>query len=77
MGRNKIVADLDEAMYRVKNFAAPVNAMRLGMKTPCAKSSYCEECSAPARICNTWTITEKCFPKGRTKVVLINEDMGL
>ena len=76
VGRNKIVADLDEAMYRVKNYVAPVNSMRLDKKTPCVKTSYCEECKSPDRICNTWTITEKSFPKGRVKVVLINEDLG-
>jgi len=77
VGRNKIVADLDEAMFRVKNYAAPVNAMRLDKKTPCVKTSYCQECKSPDRICNTWTITEKSFPKERVKVVLINEDLGL
>ncbi len=77
VGRNKIVQDLEEAMVRIKNYTAPVNAMRLDKKTPCAKSARCEECSSPHRICNTWTITEKSFPKGRIKVVLINEDLGL
>jgi len=77
VGRNKIAADLDEAMFRVKNYVAPANSMRLDKKTPCAKTSYCEECKSPDRICNTWTITEKSFPKGRVKVVLINEDLGL
>jgi hypothetical protein len=76
VGRNKIVADLDEALYRVKNYAAPVNAMRLDKKTPCVKTSTCQECQSPDRICNTWTITEKAFPKGRVKVVLINEEAG-
>lgn len=77
LGRNKIVSDLDEAMYRIKNYAAPTNVMRLDKKTPCAKTSYCEECKSPDRICNHWTITEKSFPKGRIKVVLINQDLGL
>jgi L-lactate utilization protein LutB len=77
VGRNKIVADLDEAMFRVKNYVAPVNSMRLDKKTPCVKTSYCQECKSPDRICNTWTITEKSFPKDRIKVVLINEDLGL
>ena len=77
IGRNKIVADLDEAMYRIKNYAAPANSMRLDKKTPCVKTSYCEECKSPDRICNTWTITEKSFPKGRVKIVLINEELGL
>jgi hypothetical protein len=76
VGRNKLTVDLDQAMFRIKNYAAPVNTMRLGMKTPCAKTSICEECKGPQRICNTWTITEKSFPKGRVKVVLINEDLG-
>jgi L-lactate utilization protein LutB len=77
VGRNKIVVDFEEAMMRIKNYAAPANVQRLGKKTPCAKTSYCEECKSKDRICNTWTITEKSFPKGRVKVVLINEDLGL
>jgi L-lactate utilization protein LutB len=77
VGRNKIVAELDDAMYRVKNYAAPLNAMRLDKKTPCVKTSYCEDCKSPDRICNVWTITEKSYPKGRIKVVLINQDLGL
>lgn len=77
IGRNKIVSDLDDAMYRIKNYTAPTNVMRLDKKTPCSKTSYCEECKSPDRICNTWTITEKSFPKGRVKVILINEILGL
>jgi L-lactate utilization protein LutB len=76
VGRNKIVPDLDEAMFRIKNYAAPVNTMRLGKKTPCAKTSFCADCKSPDRICNTWTITEKSFPKKRVKIVLINKDLG-
>jgi L-lactate utilization protein LutB len=77
VGRNKIVANLEDAMMRIKNYVAPANVLRLGMKTPCAKTSYCEECKSSGRICNSWAITEKSFPKGRVKVVLINEDLGL
>lgn len=77
VGRNKIVPDLEEAIFRIKNHAAPMNAMRLDKKTPCVKTSYCEECNSPERICNVWTITEKSFPKGRIKVILINQDLGL
>ena len=75
-GRNKIVPDIEDAMFRIKNYAAPVNSMRLDKKTPCIKTSFCEECKSPDRICNTWTITEKSFPRARIKVVLINEDLG-
>jgi L-lactate utilization protein LutB len=77
VGRNKVVPGLEEAMDRIKNLAAPANAMRLDMKTPCTKTSYCEECKSPERICNNWTITEKSYPKGRVKVVLVNQDLGL
>lgn len=77
VGRNKIVADIEDAMFRIQDYVAPANAMRLDKKTPCVKDSRCIDCNSPDRICNTWTITEKSFPKGRVKVVLINEDLGL
>ncbi len=76
-GLKKVVPDIEDAMLRVKNYAAPTNAMRLDKKTPCVKTSICEECRSLDRICNTWTITEKSFPKGRIKIVLINQDLGL
>ncbi|WFS63524.1 lactate utilization protein [Pseudodesulfovibrio thermohalotolerans] len=76
VGRNKVVPDLERAMERVKEYVAPVNTMRLKMKTPCVKTGYCMDCSSPDRICNVWTITEKSFPKGRIKIVLINSDEG-
>lgn len=76
VGRNKIVPELDDAMYRIKNYAAPVNAMRFDVKTPCVKTSFCADCKSPDRICTAWTITEKSFPKGRIKVILINQDLG-
>lgn len=77
IGRNKIVPDLEAAMFRVKNYVAPVNAMHEDQKTPCAKTSHCSECKSRDRICNVWSIIEKCFPKGRIKVILVNEDLGL
>ncbi|NLI82474.1 MAG: lactate utilization protein [Deltaproteobacteria bacterium] len=77
VGRNKLVPELEDAMFRIKNYAAPANAMRLDRKTPCAATSFCEECNSPDRICNAWSVLEKSFPKGRIKVVLINEDLGL
>ncbi len=76
VSRNKVVADLDEAISRIKDFAAPVNAVRLNRKTPCTKTMQCEDCTSPERICNTWTITEKSNPPERVKIILINEHMG-
>jgi hypothetical protein len=82
VGRNKIVPDLEAAMERIKNYSAPANAIRHNaehpeMNPPCVKTASCSNCASPMRICNTWTITEKSFPQGRIKVVLINRDLGL
>jgi hypothetical protein len=82
VGRNKIVPDLEAAMDRIKNYSAPANAIRHNaehpeMNPPCVKTASCSNCTSPMRICNTWTITEKSFPQGRIKVVLINRDLGL
>lgn len=78
IGRNKIVTDLETAMERIKNYAAPLNAIRHeGWNTPCMKTSFCTDCSSPDRICNTWTITEKSFPKNRVKIILVNQDLGI
>ena len=76
IGRNKIVPDLENAWDRIKNYAAPVNTIRLEKNTPCQATSFCQDCNSPDRICNTWTITEKAFPKNRVKIILINEDLG-
>lgn len=77
VGINKIVENLDEAMDRIKSTAAPMNAIRhKDLKTPCQVTGKCMDCSSPHRLCNTWTITEKSYPVGRIKVVLINEALG-
>ncbi len=76
VGRNKLCVDLDAAVSRIKEYAAPVNAMRLKRKTPCAVTGKCADCSSKDRICSVWSITEKSSPKGRIHVILINEDLG-
>jgi L-lactate utilization protein LutC len=78
VGRNKIVPDVQAAMERIKSYAAPLNAIRhKGFKTPCQKTATCMDCKSPDRICNTWTITEKSYPRGRIKIILVNQDLGL
>jgi L-lactate utilization protein LutB len=76
-GRNKVVKNITHAMTRVKEYTAPLNAMRLGFKTPCAKTGFCTDCRGSSRICNYWSIIEKSSPKGRISVILINEDLGI
>ena len=78
IGINKITANLEEAMHRVRPIAAPRNAIRHeGFRTPCHKTGVCMDCNSPDRICNVWTITEKSYPAGRIKVILIGEELGL
>lgn len=77
IGINKIVENIDEAMSRVRSIAAPMNAIRHeNFKTPCQTTGKCMDCNSPQRICNTWTITEKSYPAGRIKIILINEVLG-
>jgi hypothetical protein len=78
VGRNKLVHDLAAAMERIRSYAAPLNVLRHpGFRTPCALTAHCQDCASPDRLCNTWTITEKSFPPGRVRVILINQDLGL
>jgi len=78
IGRNKLVKDVESAMERIKLQAAPLNAIRHeGWKMGCMKTAVCMDCSSPDRICNTWVINEKSYPKKRIKIILINEDCGL
>ena len=74
ISRNKLVETVEDGMFRIKDYVAPVNTMRLDMKTPCKSTGHCMDCKSPQRICNIWTITEKSFPAKRIKIVLINED---
>jgi hypothetical protein len=76
VGMNKVVPDLESAMARVKHYAAPVNAVRLGLHTPCVETGLCADCSSSQRICNMWSIIEGHGIKGRIHVKLIGENLG-
>jgi hypothetical protein len=76
IGRNKIVADVDQALDRIWNLAAPLNAARLNRKTPCTQTAQCEDCASPDRICNHLLITERQMKPGRLAVILVDEDLG-
>ncbi len=78
IGRNKIVPNVAAGIERIRKVAAPRNALRHHhLQTPCQETSCCTDCDSPDRICNTWCITEKSYPRGRIKVVLINREEGL
>lgn len=86
-GYNKIVKDLDEAVWRLKTVAAPRNTKRLNCETYCAKegeclakgqdASYmCDGCKSPARICCNYVISARQRHKDRIKVILVGEKLG-
>ena len=78
VGRNKLVETPDEAVARIRQVAAPRNVARHpGFKTPCAVTGVCADCNSPQRICNTWLVMERCCPKERIRVVLIDQELGL
>ncbi|MGE5606497.1 MAG: LUD domain-containing protein [Bacteroidota bacterium] len=73
---NKVVDNLNEAMKRIKQIA-PMNAKRLGHKTPCAETGKCMDCQTPARICNSIGIVNHGMKfEGRITVIIIAEEAG-
>ena len=76
VGMNKVVSDLESAMARVRNYVAPINAIRLGIDTPCITTGLCSDCKSPQRICNMWSIIEGHMIKGRIHVKLVGENLG-
>jgi hypothetical protein len=75
-GVNKIAADLEGALKRVKEVACPPNAKRLNFDTPCAKTGRCTDCQSPQRICRVTTIIERCPRATDLRVCLINDNLG-
>ncbi len=86
-GINKIVKNIDEAIYRVKTKAAPPNTVRLGIETPCAKTGQCvslnkeapelcEGCHGDGRICCNYVVCAQQRHVDRIKVIIVNEELG-
>jgi len=76
VGMNKICNDVDAAMKRARNVAAPVNAQRFGLQTPCAKTGSCMNCKSPDTICCQFLITRFSRHKDRIHVILVNDSLG-
>lgn len=75
-GMNKIASDIDGALKRARNIAAPVNAQRFGIDTPCTKTGSCMNCKSPDTICCQFLITRFSKHPGRINVILVNDDLG-
>ena len=76
VGMNKVCSDLDEAMKRARNVAAPANAQRFDVKTPCKVSGKCFDCKSPHTICCQFLITRYSRHEGRIHVILVNDTLG-
>ena len=87
VGANKIVKDVEEALRRIREVAAPQNVIRIATKhhsaehleLPCAASGICSDCNHPRRICRYTTIIEGVSSehKGRIHVLLVGERLGI
>ncbi len=88
VGCNKIVKNVEEGFLRVKQIAAPKNAVRLGLDTPCARLGHCVSlvksdspavtagCSCERRICCDYLVSSHQRIKDRITVILCGEELG-
>ncbi len=76
VGMNKVCKDVDGAMKRARNVAAPTNAQRFGLSTPCSKTGACLNCKSPDTICCQFLITRFSRFADRIHVILVNDTLG-
>ena len=78
IGRNKLTADYDAALWRARNVAAPKRAASMNKKTPCAvKADKCYDCKSPDRICRGLAVLWGPVMGFETEILLIDEDLGM
>ena len=76
VGMNKICDDVDGAMKRARNVAAPTTAQRFDINTPCKKTGACANCKSPDTICCQFLVTRYSRHAGRIHVILVNDFLG-
>ena len=76
VGMNKVRSGLDAAFERARHVAAPINAQRFGLSTPCAKTGACADCKSPDTICCQILVTRFSRHAGRIHVILVNDALG-
>ncbi len=77
VGTNKLVHTLEDAIWRARNIAAPRNAKRLGLNTPCAtQGTRCYDCSSKERICNSMVLYLHKMDELEMEIVLIDQPLG-
>lgn len=75
-GMNKVADTLEDAITRARTVAAPMNAQRFGLDTPCAVTGTCGDCKKEGCICNQLLVTRHCRPVGRIKFIIVGEELG-
>lgn len=76
VGMNKVAGDFDSALKRARNEAAPTNAQRFNLNTPCSKTGKCMDCLSPDTICCQFLITRASRHKDRIHIILVNDNLG-
>jgi L-lactate utilization protein LutB len=76
VGMNKVAGDFDSALKRARNEAAPINAMRFDIDTPCKRTGTCANCKSEDTICCNFLVTRYSRHKGRMHVILVDENLG-
>ena len=77
IGRNKIVeGGYPQAVKRIKQIACPANARRCGLNTPCALDGKCNVSACTQSMCHLFLALEGTPSGNKTKVLLVNEDLG-
>jgi hypothetical protein len=84
VGINKIVANLEEALARIRHKAAPLNVKRhpgFDPMPPCGITGECSDCASPWRICNKTVIIEREYRNSKYEpvmtVIIVGEELGL
>lgn len=76
VGINKVVKSVEDAISRARNIAAPINAQRFDINTPCKKTGCCYDCKSPDTICCQLLITRYSKIKGRIILILVDDNIG-
>ncbi len=75
-GMNKVTQDLEGALSRVREVAAPMRAKSLNMETPCVETGVCNDCNSPQRICRITVVLHRKPMFTDVTVILINQALG-
>ena len=75
-GINKMTKTVEDAYTRAHTVAAPINAQRFDLGTPCTKNGTCGDCIGDGCICAYAVTTRVCRPAGKIKVIVVGEELG-